>query len=156
MIDLDELARQGALAQVLVTPPLPPAPPLHRAAPTTSEHPQMGGPVYLHLSDGTILGVQGLGIVGRAPAPAPGRFHVITLPDPALVLSREHLEFGLTSTGALWVKDLGSSNGTYVQTPANIHRLVPFEAVLVAPGSVLRFGDHHAVVHSVSTTSRVL
>lgn len=79
---------------------------------------------------------------------------MIAPPDPALVLSREHLEFGLTSNGSLWVKDLGSSNGTYVQTPANIHRLTPHEAVLVAPGSVLRFGDLHAVVHAVSGARR--
>ena len=149
MTDVDEVLQRGALAQVIITPPVPPPPPTtHAVAPRTSEHPQMAGPIYLHLSDGTIVGVHGTGVVGRAPSPAPGRVHVLAPPDPALVLSREHLEFGLTSTGALWVKDLGSSNGTYVQTSSSIHRLTPFEAVLVAAGSVLRFGDLHAVVHA--------
>lgn len=152
MIDIDEIVRNGLLAQTLVTPQAPPAPPQHRAVPTTSEHPQMAGPIYLHLSDGAVVGVQGTGVIGRAPSPSPGRLHVLATPDPALVLSREHLEFGLTSTGSLWVKDLGSSNGTYVQTPTNLHRLTPHEAVLVAPGTVLRFGDLHAVVHALSAS----
>jgi hypothetical protein len=52
-------------------------------------------------------------------------------------VSRRHAELSV-SEGALWIVDLGSSNGTYV----NETRLAPHQPVRLANGAKVRFAAH--------------
>src|SRR3546814_16779682 len=57
--------------------------------------------------------VEGLGIVGRAPAARPGEpvRHAIPLQSSNMSIPKTHAQFHLASEGALVVTDRGSPNG---------------------------------------------
>lgn len=71
------------------------------------------GTWQLHLGDGKVIDVTGLGLLGRNPQPREGEHveHLLTIPDPHRSVSKTHLSFGLDQ-GRLWVEDRGSTNGS--------------------------------------------
>jgi len=131
-------------ASTITTPPrLPRATIAQPAAPTTVPARAASSPLTrwtLVISDGTQVPISGTGIIGRTPHTDEGYTHVIRLDDPARMLSRNHLAFGLTPEHTPWVSDLQSANGTYLDD----EELTPGIRTQIHPGQTLRFGDHHA------------
>jgi hypothetical protein len=72
----------------------------------------------LQFSTGESVTVDGTGLIGRHPVAEPGEFfdHFVTIVDPGKSVSKSHLEFGQES-GAFWVSDRFSGNGTIVREP---------------------------------------
>ena len=105
------------------------------------------GDVGLLIYAGSAVGVQ--------PAPASrlvrlGRGILIGRDDPRspaaqvddAFLSRQHAEVGRAPHGAYWVRDLGSTNGTWVdgvRVPAGSHRRLRNGAVMMMGGQVFVF-----------------
>lgn len=68
------------------------------------------------------------------------RDNKLVIDDPTV--SNVHAAFTLTANGALWLADLGSRNGTFV----NSVRLGPGDKSIVRAGDRLRFGDVEATL----------
>lgn len=139
----------GPAANLLTSPPaIPGLYELTRIGKPSVQEPASGtnadpGPASAHLlrfSTGETIAVTGNGVVGRNPAPDPSYSHIVIIDDHNRLLSRTHFTFGLTTTGQLWACDQNSGNGTYL----NGQPLTPGNRVALAPGSILRFGDHTA------------
>ena len=149
-----------------VFPPMPPAPPSHagwRPSPTLQGRPDddddveatrlvrrgpAGTPYHLQFSTGESITVDGAGLLGRAPVPQPGeRFdHLVRIVDPGKSVSKTHLEFGQDS-GALWISDRWSGNGTVVRPlEAPARRVEPGTRVRVARGTRVEIGEQSFVV----------
>jgi DNA-binding NtrC family response regulator len=82
-------------------------------------------------------------VLGRKPPPGPSG---IAIHEPSL--SREHARFDLTEGGDIVVKDLGSTNGTWVRGQR-------IEEAQLSPGDEVRMGTVHVVVHG-SAYARVV
>jgi hypothetical protein len=72
----------------------------------------------LQFSTGESFTVYGTGLIGRNPRPEPAEYfdQLIRVVDPSRSVSKTHLEFGQES-GAFWIKDRYSGNGTIVREP---------------------------------------
>lgn len=100
--------------------------------------------LHLDLDTGERVAVQGTGVLGRDPvAPAPAQR--IALPDPSRTLSKNHLGFGVAE-GRLWVEDLHSTNGSFLDEGQGERRLEPGVRTFVAPGGIIRCGDRTVTV----------
>lgn len=115
-------------------PPVAPAPPTAPAA---------SAPLALHLltPDGRRAPLTHATIVGRAPAAradSPGAA-LLPLADPGRLLSKTHalIEF---DGQALWVTDLGSTNGTSLIGASGTEPCAPHVRTQIAPGSKLSLG----------------
>jgi FHA domain/zinc-ribbon domain len=77
-----------------------------------------GEKFVLQFSTGESITVYGTGLIGRHPVAEPGEYfdQTVTIVDPSKSVSKTHLEFGQTS-GAFWVSDRHSGNGTIVREP---------------------------------------
>lgn len=131
-------------AQTLLTPPRFPATHGDNTAATQATAPRVRvSPLTqwtLAFSDGQRILITGTGVVGRDPRTDEGYQHTVTITDPARLLSRNHFAFGLTPENTPWISDLESANGTYLDnTP-----LPPSIRTAIAPGNLIRFGDHTA------------
>jgi len=108
-----------------------------RKAPAAAAAP--GSPrLWLELDDGTSIPVRGRGVIGREPA-ATGESeveHLVTLADQAHSVSRTHLEFDVDTSG-LWVRDLGSTNGSAVAVDGQRIPLEPGRPVTTPPGTTI-------------------
>ena len=103
----------------------------------------------LDFSDGNRITVEHRCVAGRSPAMAGETYdQYAVVNDPSGETSRRHFEFGVTATGQVWVMDLASSNGTWIQT-ANSSRQIP--AKIRQPlniGDTLRFGSLSATLQA--------
>ena len=142
-------------------PPPPPAPAPARAqapAPAPAEEdeldrtflaaPRKAG-VAITFDAGTVLPVEGRGLVGRNPQDdgAGGLAHLVPLADAEMSISKTHLEFGLDGA-TFWVRDLHSTNGVSVNDSRGVTALIPGEVTVVAPGSTVEFGNRSFVVRT--------
>ncbi|MDR0504288.1 MAG: FHA domain-containing protein [Bifidobacteriaceae bacterium] len=127
-------------AQVQRTPPL-----LPRSANQSGDGqtPQLSWMVQL--PTGRSWPVTGNGLIGRHPSAEDPTVQLIELPDPAAQLSRNHLAFGLNDAGVLWVKDLGSRNGSHLVDGRLQIALPPQQRYPLASGAVVRLGEHALV-----------
>ena len=93
---------------------------------------------WLDLDDGTSIAVRGRGLIGRDPAAGGGPpvAHLVTLADQTHSVSRTHLEFGVDNSG-LWVRDLGSTNGSAIAVDGQQTPLEPGRPVSAPPGSTI-------------------
>lgn len=92
--------------------------------------------LWLDLDDGTSIAVRGRGVVGREPEVETQAAHVVTLADKKQAVSRTHLEFDVDTSG-LWVRDLGSTNGTAITVEGQRTSLEPGQAVPAPPGATI-------------------
>jgi hypothetical protein len=110
--------------------------------PGVAPKPQTGW--TLNLADGSAVPVARAVFIGRNPARTPDRPGADLLPidDPARSLSKTHALLEL-ETGALFVHDLGSTNGIAVAEPgAEPVAVEPGVRWAVPAGSELRLGSY--------------
>jgi pSer/pThr/pTyr-binding forkhead associated (FHA) protein len=109
------------------------------------------GPAQLRIDDGTVVDIDGVVLIGRAPRPSGNDADVrlITIDDPHRTVSKSHLAIGVTD-GVVWVEDRHSTNGTAVRTPGatTLTPLAPGVRVPLAAAAVIHFGRHTAQVVS--------
>lgn len=102
----------------------------------------------LQFSTGESVTVHGSGLVGRNPRAEPGEHfdHLVRVLDATRSVSKTHLEFGQES-GAFWVKDRFSGNGTIVREPDEKPvRCLPDRRRRLARGSRVDIGEQFFVV----------
>ena len=107
----------------------------------------------LHLPDGETVPLDRGVVLGRLPAPTPGRSdwpHLVRLPDDATFVSRSHLSVELD--GWLVVAtDLGSRGGTTLRVPGRApERIRAHEPYVWEPGQVLDLADSYEIVYEVT------
>jgi len=84
-------------------------------------------------------------LIGRGFADAAGSplTAALGLHDPQLLASRRHAVVEVTEAGTVQVRDLGSSNGTWLLRDDRAWALVPPEATAVLEdGDLLGIGSH--------------
>lgn len=117
------------------------------AVPADSVHPAPAPvPVWrLVLPHGDApVDVAGAVVIGRGPAVIPeyASAQLVKATDPSRSISKTHALLGIDGTG-LWVADLGSTNGTFVITPAGGDvRVQPGAPVYVPAGSDIELGQY--------------
>ncbi|WP_143013768.1 FHA domain-containing protein [Actinomyces ruminicola] len=103
-------------------------------------------PVQLVAANGHLLTVSQPTVLGRAPAPLPGRTSRL-LPgfqeDPSVSKTHALLE---PVRGGVVITDLNSTNGTHVEDARGVHRLVPGRAQTVERGRRVYFGDAECMI----------
>lgn len=104
--------------------------------------------VSLVWDDGSAQPVHGRTLVGRNPAAETGAA-LAPVRDDTLSLSKTHFEVGLDA-GEAWILDRHSTNGVVLERDGDTRRLTAGERTTLRPGDVLRFGDRHARVETLS------
>ncbi|WP_354568986.1 FHA domain-containing protein [Glaciihabitans sp. UYNi722] len=107
-----------------------------------------GGRFILQFSTGETFTVYGSGLVGRNPQPEPGEYfdQLIRVLDPSRSVSKTHLEFGQDS-GAFWLKDRYSGNGTIVREPDSPPvRCQPEKRVRIVRGTRVDIGEQFFII----------
>lgn len=102
----------------------------------------------LQFSTGESVAVFGSGLIGRNPRSEPSEYvdQFVRVTDPTRSVSKTHLEFGQDS-GAFWVRDRFSGNGTVVREPERRPvRCEPGRRYLVPRGTRVDVGDQFFVV----------
>lgn len=102
----------------------------------------------LQFSTGESVTVFGTGLLGRNPQPQPGEYfdQLVVITDPGKSVSKTHLEFGQDS-GAFWVSDRYSGNGSVVREPEMpARRLEPGKRYRIVRGSRVDIGEQFFVV----------
>lgn len=124
-----------------------PATTVHSPAPRRT--PRAGAPV-IQLDSGERLALSSALVLGRQPsAPADAPAEVYQWPDLSRTLSKSHAR--LEWDGArVWVTDLGSTNGTFVQANGTAHPLLPFQRTPLPSPSTLELGDRSLTVRDAS------
>jgi hypothetical protein len=111
--------------------------------------PDRHGETYvLQFSTGERSTVYGTGLIGRNPRPEPGEYfdQIVPVIDPSRSVSKTHLEFGQES-GAFWVMDRYSGNGTVLREPnAQAIRCQPERRYRIARGTRVEIGDQFFIV----------
>ena len=102
----------------------------------------------LVLDDGTTFPLDGDYVLGREPAfdsdVIAGRSRPLRISDPKGTVSRLHLRISLVG----WhveVSDLGSANGSFLQSSDGERTLAPYEPTMIEPGA--RIGIGHRSMH---------
>jgi hypothetical protein len=97
----------------------------------------------LVLDDGTRVTLDGDYVFGREPAldgdVMAGRARPLRISDPEGTVSRLHLRIFLTGW-QVEASDLGSVNGSVLQSSGGEHALAPFEPAVVEPGAWIGIG----------------
>lgn len=109
---------------------------------------QSGERFILQFSTGESVSVYGSGLIGRNPHPEPGEHfdQMVRIVDATRSVSKTHLEFGQES-GAFWIKDRFSGNGTVVREPdVRPARAIPDHRHRVLRGSRVDMGEQFFVV----------
>ena len=107
-----------------------------------------GARFVLQFSTGESVSVSGTGLVGRNPVAEPGeRFDsIVVISDAGKSVSKTHLEFG-QDTGAFWITDRFSGNGTTVREPGGVpRRCDPGKRYRVTRGSRVDIGEQFFIV----------
>jgi hypothetical protein len=108
----------------------------------------LGERFVLQFSTGESFTVHGTGLIGRNPVPEPGEYvdEVVRVIDPSRSVSKTHLEFGQES-GAFWILDRFSGNGTIVREPDTpALRCQPERRYRVARGTRIEIGEQFFIV----------
>ena len=107
------------------------------------ERPPLG---VLVLDDGTRFTLDGDYVLGREPAldgdVLAGRARPLRINDPNGTVSRLHLKISLVGW-QVEVSDLGSANGSVIESPAGERALAPFEPALIEPGARIGIGHRN-------------
>jgi hypothetical protein len=97
----------------------------------------------LVLDDGTRFTLDGDYVLGREPAldgdVLAGRARPLRINDPNGTVSRLHLKVSLVGW-QVEVSDLGSANGSVLQSPGEERTLAPFEPAVIEPGARIGIG----------------
>jgi FHA domain len=97
----------------------------------------------LVLDDGTRITLDGDYVLGREPVldgdVIAGRARPLRISDPEGTISRAHLRISLAGW-QVEISDLGSANGSFLQSPGDEHALAPFEPTVVEPGAWIGIG----------------
>ncbi len=97
----------------------------------------------LVLDDGTTFPLDGDYVLGREPAfdsdVIAGRSRPLRISDPKGTISRLHLRISLIGW-RVEVSDLGSANGSFLQSSDGERTLVPYEPVMIEPGARIGIG----------------
>jgi FHA domain len=105
----------------------------------------------LIFDDGTRIPLDGDYVLGREPAfdsdVIDGRARPLRINDPNGTVSRLHLRISLTGW-QVEVSDLGSANGSVLQSPGGERTLAPFQPTIVQPG--VRIGIGQRSMHYVA------
>ncbi|WP_170285659.1 FHA domain-containing protein [Microbacterium rhizomatis] len=105
-----------------------------------------GGVPVIALDSGQRLTVSSALVLGRSPsAPADAPAEVYQWPDLSRSLSRSHARIEWDGR-LVWVTDLGSTNGTFLQVEAVAQELVPFQRTAIPPEATLELGDRMVTV----------
>ncbi len=102
----------------------------------------------LQFSTGESYTVFGSGLIGRNPRPEPGEYfdQLLAVVDPTRSVSKTHLEYGQES-GAFWVRDRYSGNGTVLREPEALpRRLQADRRYRVIRGSRIDIGEQFFIV----------
>ena len=98
----------------------------------------------LVLDDGTRVTLDGNYVLGREPAldgdVIAGRARPLRISDPEGTVSRLHLKVSLVGW-QVEVCDLGSANGSAIQSSGGERALAPFEPAEVEPGTRIGIGQ---------------
>lgn len=98
----------------------------------------------LVLDDGTRVTLDGDYVLGREPTldgeVLAGRVRPLRINDPNGTVSRLHLKVSLVGW-QVEVSDLGSANGSVLQTPGEERVLTPFEPAVIEPGARVGIGN---------------
>lgn len=98
----------------------------------------------LVLDDGRRVTLDGNYVLGREPAldgdVIAGRARPVRVCDPEGTVSRLHLKVSLVGW-QVEVCDLGSANGSVIQSPGGERALAPFEPAVVEPGTWIGIGQ---------------
>jgi hypothetical protein len=111
---------------------------------SSTTQPEIGAFV-LQFSTGDSFPVTGHGFMGRNPVSASpgGDAQLVRIVDPALTVSKAHLEFGIEE-GRLWITDLRSGNGTIIEpVDASPWRAHPGTRYEVSRGWRIRVGEQY-------------
>jgi hypothetical protein len=109
---------------------------------------EQGERFVLQFSTGESVTVHGTGLLGRNPTPQPGEYfdHLVTISDYGKSVSKTHLEFGQES-GAFWVSDRFSGNGSIVREPESTpRRLTAGKRYRVVRGSRVDIGEQFFII----------
>ena len=109
---------------------------------------QAGERFILQFSTGESVTVYGSGLIGRNPRAEPGEHfdQMIRIVDATRSVSKTHVEFGQES-GAFWIRDRFSGNGTVVREPEERPlRALPDHRHRVVRGSRVDMGEQFFVV----------
>ncbi len=140
---------QAMASDPVLRQPTPPAEELGDLEKTRIITPGRRGERFvLQFSTGESSTVYGSGLVGRNPVPEPGEYfdQVVPVIDPSRSVSKTHLEFGQES-GAFWVMDRYSGNGTILREPdAPAIRCQPERRYRIARGTRVEIGEQFFIV----------
>jgi hypothetical protein len=109
---------------------------------------EQGERFVLQFSTGESVTVHGTGLLGRNPTPQPGEYfdHLVVISDYGKSVSKTHLEFGQES-GAFWVSDRFSGNGSIVREPESTpRRLTAGKRYRVVRGSRVDIGEQFFII----------
>jgi pSer/pThr/pTyr-binding forkhead associated (FHA) protein len=105
-----------------------------------AERPPLG---VLVMDDGARITLNRDYVLGREPAldgdVMAGRAKPLRISDPEGTVSRLHLRISLVGW-QVEVTDLGSANGSVIQSPGGEQALAPFEPTVVEPGAWIGVG----------------
>jgi hypothetical protein len=97
----------------------------------------------LVLDDGTRFTLDTDYVLGREPVldgeVMAGRARPVRISDPDGTVSRLHLRVALVGW-RVEISDLGSANGSVLQSPVGERTLSPFEPVVIEPGALVSIG----------------
>ena len=97
----------------------------------------------LVIDDGTRIPLDGNYVLGREPAldndVLAGRARPLRINDPNGTVSRLHLKISLVGW-QVEVSDLGSANGSVLESPGEERTLTPFEPAAIEPGARIGIG----------------
>jgi predicted component of type VI protein secretion system len=102
----------------------------------------------LQFGTGETVVVSGSGLIGRRPAAEPGEFvdHLVPAYDPSKLMSKTHLEFGITDE-RFWISDRFSGNGTTMTAPdGTSKRCEPGRRYQLERGTRVDIGDQFFLV----------
>jgi hypothetical protein len=122
--------------------------------PRRVERPSLGG---LRLPTGEVVPLDRGVILGRKPAPAPGSTdwpHLVHLPKDHSFVSRRHLQIELDGWDVV-ARDLDSRGGTTIAPPGREpQRMLPGDAYVLEPGTVLDMAHVYAVRFETGAVAR--
>ena len=102
----------------------------------------------LQFGTGDSVIVSGSGLIGRSPSAEPGEFvdQLVPAYDPSKLMSKTHLEFGVTDD-VFWISDRFSGNGTTVTAPDGmVRRCEPGRRYHLERGTRVDIGDQYFLV----------